>query len=39
LARRLQAGAEEQTTKFSPLYSFLMTLIDSGGGQLIKYPG
>jgi hypothetical protein len=38
LARCLQAGAEGQTTKFSPLYSFLMTLMDSGGGRLIKYP-
>jgi len=39
VARRLQAGAEEQTANFSPVFSFLMTLMDSGGGRLIKYPG
>jgi hypothetical protein len=39
VARRLQAGAEEQTTEFSPVFSFLMTLMDSGGDRLIKYPG
>lgn len=39
LARRLQDGADEQSTKFFPLYSLLMTLMDSGGGRLIKYPG
>lgn len=39
VARRLQGGAEEQTTSFSPVFSFLMTLMDSGGGSLIKYPG
>jgi hypothetical protein len=39
VARRLQAGAEEQTTNFSPVFSFLMTLMDSGGGRLIKDPG
>lgn len=39
LARRLQTGADEQAVKFSPLYSFLMTLMDSGGHRLIKHPG
>jgi hypothetical protein len=39
VARRLQAGAEEQTTRFSPVFSFLGTLMDYGGGRLIKYPG
>jgi hypothetical protein len=39
MARSLQAGAEEQTAKFSPLYRFLMTLMDSSGGRLIRYPG
>jgi hypothetical protein len=39
VARRLQAGAGEQTTDFSPVRSFPMTLMDSGGGPLIKYPG
>jgi len=39
VARRLQAGAEEQTAGFSHVFSFLMTLLDSGGAQLIKYPG
>lgn len=38
VARRLQAGAEEQASDFSPVFSFLMTLMDSGGGPLIKYP-
>jgi hypothetical protein len=38
VARRLQAGAEEQATDFSPVFSFLMTLLDSGGARLIKYP-
>jgi hypothetical protein len=38
MARRLQAGAEEQTTEFSPIFSFLMTLMDTSGGQLVKYP-
>ena len=38
LARRLQSGADEQAAKFSPLFSFLMTLMDSGGAWLIKYP-
>jgi hypothetical protein len=38
VARRLQAGAEEQTANFSKVFSFLMTLMDSGGGRLIKYP-
>jgi hypothetical protein len=38
LARRLQAGADEQSAEFFPLYRFLMTLMDSGGGRLIKYP-
>lgn len=39
VARRLQAGAEEQTTDFSHVHSFLMTLLDSGGTRLIKHPG
>lgn len=39
MARRLQAGAEEHTTEFSPVFSFLMTLMDTSGGQLVKYPG
>jgi hypothetical protein len=38
VARRLQAGAEEQTADFSPVFSFLMTLLESGLGQLINYP-
>jgi hypothetical protein len=38
VARLLQAGAEEQATDFSPVFSFLMTLMDSGGGPLITYP-
>jgi hypothetical protein len=38
VARRLQAGAAEQATDFSPVFSFLMTLLDSGGARLIKYP-
>lgn len=39
VARRLQAGAEEQATDFSPVFSLLMTLMDFGGGRLINYPG
>jgi hypothetical protein len=39
VARRLQAGAEEQTADFSHVRSFLMTLLDSGGAQLINSPG
>jgi hypothetical protein len=39
VARRLQAGAEEQTNDFSPVFRLLMTLMDSGGARLIKYPG
>jgi hypothetical protein len=39
VARRLQAGGEEQTAEFSPVYSVLMTLLDAGGGRLIKDPG
>jgi hypothetical protein len=38
VARRLKAGAEEQATDFTPVFSFLMTLMDSGGARLIKYP-
>jgi hypothetical protein len=37
-ARLLQAGAEEQAAEFSPIYRFLMTLMDTSGGQLIKSP-
>jgi hypothetical protein len=39
VARRLQAGADEHTVKFSPVFSFLITLMDSGGSRPIKYPG
>jgi hypothetical protein len=39
VARRLQAGAEEQTTDFFPVFRLLMTLMDSGGDRVIKYPG
>jgi hypothetical protein len=39
VARRLQEGAEEQTTRFSPVLSLLGRLMDYGGGELIKYPG
>ena len=39
VARRLQAGAEEQTADFSPALRFLGTLMGSGGRRLIKYPG
>jgi hypothetical protein len=38
VARRLQAGAEEPTVDFSPVFSFLTTLMDSGGSGLIEYP-
>ena len=38
VARRLQAGAEERSIDFSPVFSFLMTLMESGGGRLIKHP-
>lgn len=38
VARRLQAGAEEQTVKFSAVFSFLGTLMDAGGSSLIEYP-
>jgi len=38
VARRLQAGAEEQTADFSHVFSFLMTLLESGLGRLINYP-
>ena len=38
MARLLQAGAEEQATEFSPIFGFLMTLMDTSGGQLVKYP-
>jgi hypothetical protein len=39
VARRLQAGAEEQATDFSPVFSFLLTLMDHGAGRLISRPG
>jgi hypothetical protein len=39
VARRLQAGAEEQTIGFSPVRGFLGELMDSGAGPLIKWPG
>jgi hypothetical protein len=39
VARRLRAGAEEQTADFSPVLRFLGTLMGSGGRRLIKYPG
>jgi hypothetical protein len=37
VARRLQAGAEEQSVDFSQVFSFLLTLMDAGDRQ-IKYP-
>ena len=36
VARRPQAGADEQTTNFSPVFSFLIALMDSGGSRLLK---
>jgi hypothetical protein len=38
VARRLQAGVEEQTTGFSPVSRFLGTLMESGAGSRIKWP-
>lgn len=38
VARRLQAGAEEQTADFFPVYRLLMTLMESGGHRVIKSP-
>lgn len=38
VARRLQAGAEEQAIDFFPVYRLLMTLMDSAGHRVIKYP-
>jgi hypothetical protein len=38
VARRLQAGAEEGTTGFSPVFRLLGTLMDSGAGPLIEWP-
>jgi hypothetical protein len=38
LAERLRAGAEEQTSDFSPIFPFLSELMESGD-YLIDYPG
>jgi hypothetical protein len=38
VARRLQAGTEEQTIDFSPVFRLLMTLMDSGGDRVVNYP-
>lgn len=38
VAARLRSGADEQTRDFFPVFSFLMTLMDSAG-HLIDSPG
>jgi hypothetical protein len=38
VAERLRAGAEEQTSDFSPIFRFLIELMESGD-HLIDYPG
>jgi hypothetical protein len=39
VARRLQAGADEQSVDFLPVFRLLMTMLDCGGGQVIEDPG
>ncbi len=38
-AERLRAGAEEQTSEFAPVRALLSTLMESGGGGVIDWPG
>jgi hypothetical protein len=38
VAERLRARAEEHTRDFGPVFSFLPTLMESGG-HLIDWPG
>jgi hypothetical protein len=38
VAGSMRAGVEEQTSDFTSIYSFLITLMESGG-HLIDLPG